>query len=240
MPSREEPEGWGADPLSSFLLEAQKNGYAAFTQLRGPFTKLARIAALFREAVDQVDRSADYVPALFLLRAHASYLGGVRLALSGQLAEAYMVLRGALESALYGLHLAIHPGLAETWLKRGSSEQWRKQSKKEFTFRRANESLRSQDPVLAAAAEELYERAIDFGGHPNSPAFLQSLGIKDSLEGRRLELNYLTVERVAHDLCLKSAAQVGVVCLRVFGLIYRERFEISGLAMKVEKEAGTL
>ena len=59
--------------------------------------------------IDNVPNSSDFFPTLCLLRAHAAYFAAVRLSISGQVAEAYMVIRKCIENALYGFYLSKNP-----------------------------------------------------------------------------------------------------------------------------------
>ena len=87
--------------------------------------------------------------------------------MSGQAAETYASLRLCLENGLYGLYPSQHPGSRETWLRRHDSDQAKQRVRSEFTIRNLFDSLRGLDTKEAAVAEQLYERCIDYGAHPN-------------------------------------------------------------------------
>jgi hypothetical protein len=240
MAKRAEPAGWGQDPMGAFLLAAQENGYAAFQSLSGPYRKLASIDSMFREALANLDRSPDWLPTLFLLRAHSSYLGAVRIALSGQIAESFMLMRGVLESSLYGYRLAREPSLAEIWLKRGDSAAIEREVREKFAWGAVRRALEAESKRIAELAHELYQRCLDHGGHPNSGAFLHSLEIEEAGSERRLRLAYLTDNEATLQFVLKSVAQIGVLSLMVARLIFKERFEIIGLSERIDRESSTL
>ena len=82
------------------------------------FNRIKDIHLVFQNIANNLDSSKDWFSALFLYRSHAALLGGVRLALSGQVPEAYMVLRGCLENALYGLYISRNSESVVTWLNR--------------------------------------------------------------------------------------------------------------------------
>lgn len=228
------PEGWGQDPLGEFLVASQANGYAAFVRLRKDYDLLSRIDQLFRKAVAHLDNTPDWMPLVFLLRSHSAFLGAVRLAMSGQLAEAYAVLRGALESALYGLHIARHPELARIWLERNESPERRQEVRTTFSAGRLLTALDKENRRVGSAARTLYERTIGYGGHPNEQAIVQSLQVDHEGTKRRIQLNYLTVENTAHCLCLKTVAQVGTCILEIFRLVFSERFDLIGLSVELQ------
>ena len=61
-----------------------------------------KIDNLFRKFI-AVELQGDPFAATLFMNAHASFLAAARLAVSGQTPPTFMALRGALESALYGL-----------------------------------------------------------------------------------------------------------------------------------------
>jgi hypothetical protein len=166
------PPGWGADPLSKFIQDTTDNTYATFQNLKQWYNRLKDIPATFDIAVQNMDRTPNWFASFFLIRSHAAYLAGVRLALSGQIPEAYMVSRGSLECALYGLYVARNPLIQETWLRRDEDELSRKRVREEFKAGNLFKLLELEDGRLRSIAGDLYERTIDYGGHPNQQALL--------------------------------------------------------------------
>jgi len=227
---RKIPPGWGDDPLSKFIQDAIDNTYATFHNLKFPYNRLRDIHIVFNTIANHIDRTPNWFAAFFLIRSHAAFLGAVRLALSGQVPEAYMVLRGCLENALYGLYVTRNPSSQETWLRRHDNEESKKKIKNEFKVSNLLSLLENEDPRLRDIANELYERTIDYGGHPNERAFF-SVAKKKSDESKTIiQLAYLIGNEPALQLCLKSCAQIGVCALSIFQKIYKERFDILGLS----------
>ena len=120
----EVPKDWGQDPLSEFIETTRENTIATFANLAASVQPIAR-HSLFSIAISSknLNNSPDWFSAFFVLRAHASYLGRVRFALSGQVFETYMVLRGCLENALYGFYFHRNPASQETWLRRSDDNK---------------------------------------------------------------------------------------------------------------------
>jgi len=228
-PALKPPEEWAHDPLSAFIETARQNIFATFANLKSPYNRLRDIDRLFVRATENLHGlrdDADLLPATFLLRAHSSYRGACQLALSGQLPEAYMVLRGCLENSLYGLFLYTHPEKAETWPRRSDDDASKRKVKAEFQVGPMLSLLDSKDAVTGKAVHGLYELTIDFGAHPNELALTSNARAENAKGARRFELSYLTGDSTALRLCLKTTAQVGVGGLRIFRLIFRERFEL--------------
>jgi len=122
----------GQDKLSAFIDGARRNTFATFANLRGIYTLLEEINEAFFKFNENLLNPSDPFAAFFSLKAHSSYLGSVRLSTSGQLPEAYMVLRGCLENSLYGFYFHRKPESGKTWLRRHEDEESRRRVRDEF------------------------------------------------------------------------------------------------------------
>ncbi len=227
------PTGWAEDKVSEFLEVSQQNSFATFANLQTFFGQVVTLDALFRQALENFGRPNDWLPGVFLLRTHAAFLGAVRLGVSGQLPETYMVLRSCIESALYALHIEKETSRAQIWVRRAESEEDRKKAKAEFTARRVFDTLKGVDVPTHDVVKYLYEQTIDHGAHPNERAFLSNMGLTDTGEAFRLELRYLSGDTPAFRLCLKSLLQVVVAALTVFQFIAPEKSAILGISDKL-------
>lgn len=177
-----------------------------------------------------MNNSRAWFAGFFLLRSHASYLGGVRLSGSGQLPEAYMVLRGCLENALYGLFLHNNPELRSVWLRRHEDKTSKRRVKEEFKIGPMLDLVKARDALTGRTARCLYDRTIDHGAHPNERALSSVLRQTENANSVRFDVNYLSdASTPALALCLKTTAQVGICNLRIFRLVIPERFTILGL-----------
>ena len=228
------PPGWGDDPLSKFIQGTTDNTYATFDNLKEWYNRLSDINAFFGDATQNMDRAQDWFAAFFLFRAHSAYLAGLRLALSGQVPEAYMVLRGTLECALYGLYVARKPSVSEIWLRRDEDEVSRRKVRKEFKVANVFQVLELEDQKLRKIAGNLYERTIDYGGHPNQQAFLSVMKQQSNDSKITFQSAYMIGNEDALHLCLKSCAQIGICALSIFRLVFRERFDILGISQNLE------
>ncbi len=82
------PPGWGDDEVTRFIDVARDNTLATFHNLRPEFAGLVRADSAYREIFAR--RCADgWVGQVFAMRSHAAWLGAVRMAMSGQVVEAY-------------------------------------------------------------------------------------------------------------------------------------------------------
>jgi hypothetical protein len=235
MPITEIPPDWDRDALSEFIETARHNTFATFVNLLREYSVLKNIHELYKYAIDNLINTPEWFAAFFLLRAHSAYLGGVRLAISGQCAETYMVLRGCIEAAIYGLYLSRNKNSQETWLSRHNNEESLKRVKKEFKIVNLFNFLKTVDPKNYNTATLLYERTIDYGAHPNELALTSLLKKTDEGDMIKFNLNYLSGYTPAFHLSLKTTAQVGLCSLYIFKNVYSDRFKILGLSEKLDK-----
>lgn len=225
----EPPRGWAADAITEFIDNAHLNSFATFANLRPEYAKVSEVDGVFRRLIDSLINTADWFAAFFLLRAHSAFLTASHLAMSGQAAETYASLRLCLENGLYGLYLSRNPASRETWLRRHDDETAKRRVRAEFTMRNLFDTLRVADANEARVAEELYERCIDYGAHPNERALTQSLRTETGPDVVNFQIIYLTADPLVFRVCLRSAAQVGVSVLGIFRLVFRERFDLTDL-----------
>jgi hypothetical protein len=208
---------------------------ATFANLPAEYRRLADIDAGFRLIGENLKNPDDWFVPLFLLRAHSSFLGAAHLALAGQLPEAYMLLRGSIENAVYAFYFHKTPDSHERWLRRHDSDKTKRIVQGEFRIRALLRLLSKHDETLGSIADQLYERAIDFGGHPNERALSQVLKLSETEADRLLHVNYLSGHTVAFQSCLKSTAQVGVLVLKVFQKVFPERYDLLGLSERLKE-----
>lgn len=227
------PAGWGEDTLSQFIDMSRNNIYASFANLREEYRRLSDIDAGFRLLVDHLKNPGDWFAALFLLRAHSSYLAGAQVALAGQLPETHMLLRGSIESCLYAFYFHQRPASRDTWLRRHDSDAARKLVRDEFKIAALFRLLKEQDKRLGAIGQELYDNSIDFGGHPNERSLSQVLKVSKDGAERHFHVNYLTGHTVGMELCLRRSAQSGVFALKVFQQIFPDRYDLIGLSERL-------
>lgn len=231
----EPPRGWAADPITEFIDNTRLNSFATFANLRAEYAKLAEIDRVFRRLIDTLINTEDWFAAFFLLRAHSAFLAGSHLAMSGQAAETYASLRLCLENGLYGLYLSRNPASRETWLRRHDDEAAKRRVRTEFTIRNLFDTLRASDANEARIAEELYERGIDYGAHPNERALTQGLRTEAGPDTVNFQIIYLSADPLVLRVCVRSAAQVGASVLGIFRVVFRERFDLTDLSAELTR-----
>ena len=192
IPVKDSPADWGKDSVSEFIEIARNNMFATFSNLPRQYTVLKDINDLYKYVIDNLINSPEWFAAFFLLRAHSAYLGSVSFAICGQCAETYMVLRGCLEAAIYGLYLSRNKSGQEIWLSRHDNEKSLRRVKGEFQIVKLLNFLESIDLNIYKTTKLLYDRTIDYGAHPNELALTSLLRKTEEESNIHFSLNYLS------------------------------------------------
>jgi hypothetical protein len=173
-----------------------------------------------------LNQSPDFFAGFFLVRTRSTLLAACRHALSGQVGEAYVVLRVCLENALYGLYISGDHQRQQTWLRRHDDETSMNKVKREFTVANVMAHLEAIDKRSAEIAQKLYDTSIDYGGHPNERSITSQVTITSDDNSHNFSASLFSTGDLRHALCLKSTARFGVCCLDIFGHVFRTRYQL--------------
>src|SRR6185503_12453102 len=94
--------------------------------------RLAGVDACFATIAKDWANPKNAVSALLFVRTHGYFRGACEHAMAGQLPETFALTRAVLETAAYGLHIALHPELAEVWMRRHDDIVHERAAKAEF------------------------------------------------------------------------------------------------------------
>jgi hypothetical protein len=226
------PTAWAEDDLSEFLDEAFKNNLATFVRFPVHFEHLQTIDIAFRtlESEILVSELKMMLPSQLMLRSHAAFLGAVRLVASGQLAEAFMVMRGCLETALYAHHLKVDPSVALVYMSRNDGRDALKNFRKNFpSYGKMRDALMVENKNTGETLSELYEITIDFGAHPNPLMLSTNFSMEPGDAGQQ----YFNFNNNAFGLCVTCCARVGMCVLKVFELLHPAEFAAVARTQKI-------
>jgi hypothetical protein len=221
------------DPLSDFFELAAARAAEIVRTFKGEYDHLVAIDDVFVRIQENLYNSKDWFSGLFFLRCHSAWRAAIRLAISGQTTESYVVLRSAIENSLYALYLSRNRSSTETWLSRDESPETLQKVKDEFKISNLLKLLESIDPENHKIAKGLYDRTIDSGGHPNPLALMSNMRIHKTDERISFDQAYLSRDVLSVRACLKSGAQVAICCLSICRNIYRERYDILGITQQL-------
>jgi len=238
--NEKKPLAWGDDPLSSFFADAEYNDRVTSLKLEDIYTLLQKIHGAFQrvgETVEKDKREELLVPRFLMIRTHSAFLAAIRLAMSGQLSESYSVLRAAIEQAWYALHISKDPqptNRAKVWLCRNDNQASKSKCKKEFTISNVRSTHESLDTITANQLQQLYETMIDYGAHPNQSGMLMAMSMTEKEKEINYKVGILFPETVPLITTLRMAVAVAVGALKVFQLIFTERFKIMRLDEEIK------
>ncbi len=234
------PSKWAADSLSDHIDAAFGNSLATFVHKKPQYSILLTVDNCFLEITQNLSVTGELLEPLFLIRSHSAFRAGCQLAMSGQCTESFCVFRSCLEFALYGLSIAKNKSLGEIWLHRHRDDESNKQVRREFSYRAVISVLKDVDPELCKTVNMLYERTIDFGGHPNERSITSNITMNMDDGDALIKQYYLLGDTLALDHGLKSAAQIGLSSLYIFRHIFREKFDILDVTTTLDQLRGHL
>jgi hypothetical protein len=223
------PPGWGKDELSKFLQETHQQQYATFHNKREATGRLIAIDELFVRASAGWLNPRSEIAAMLLLRCHAATRAASGEAMAGQAVESYRQCRGMMENAAYAVHIHRNPPLGTVWLNRHVDEAGMRASKSAFQQVQVLRSVKAANVHAAARFEELYQRAIDFGGHPNERSVTGNMQMVEKPDRREMVAIMLHGDDVAFNAALKSVAQCALVSLEMLQVVFNARFELLGI-----------
>jgi len=221
--------------LSHFIGLAQQNEHASFANKKNAYRLISNIDDIYHGLGENLINTKQVIPAMLYLRAHSAYRAGVRLALSGEVAESFLLGRSCIEYSLYAFHISSTQEAGTIWLQRHESEEIRKQCRREFTHKNVLATLQSVDSDLAELVADKYEQSIDFGGHPNERAVTSALQFIETDKGINLKQLYLVGDSPSLDHGLQNIADVGLAGLYILRRIWPERFNILGITEKLKR-----
>jgi hypothetical protein len=238
---------WSDDPLSSVLATAQYNERVTTLKLPGAYELLQRVHAVFEQVrtITEHESTPNLLPVRILMaRARGAWLAAVSLALRGQTVEAYPLVRAVIENAWYALHIAKDPARpaarAIIWLCRDDDEDAEKRCRNEFTVANVRATHEALDANNAARCRALYDESIEQGAHPNERGALTALRRSEDGQTINFQAVLLTDDWKVIALVLKNATESALSALKVFRLIFWERFALTGLGDDIDKLIGQL
>lgn len=235
------PLEWGNDLLSAFFKDAEHNARVTAQSFPEVYDLLSRVHALlkrFDEMIEKDNREEFLVARFLMLRSRSSFLAAVRLAMSGQISEVFPVLRPAIESTWYALHIAKDPkGTERTqiWLRRNDGATAKKRCKTEFMVAKVRETHETLDANTAKGLRRVYENLIDFGAHPNPLGVMISMRKSESDKRGDFRVGRLHAEDLVILFALRMAVQVAIYALKTFQLVFPERFTLAKIDLEIEK-----
>jgi len=230
------PPGWGNDELSRFIDLTHYEQLAIFATKKPQYAIIKTIDDCYKKIADNLINTKDITAANFLYRSHSAYRGGAVLALATQVNECFPLMRVCVECAGYALHIFDNKevededeNLEKIWENRHRDKESLNNCRNCFNHSKIIQTVKAKDKKLAEVYNFIYQRAIDFGSHPNEMAVFGSMSIEKVESGVFFKHYYLHGDSLNTDHALISLARAGLCSLFVFQHIFKARFEILGL-----------
>ena len=227
--------------LAWYLGNAAHHEQANMLRFPDIFALLEQEHAALYSALTAVQGSGDslrMVPRFFLMRAYSSWLAATRLALSGQVVDAFMPLRGAIEASWYALHVHEDPEPAsfqrlKAWADH--TDKGAKRRRSEFSIGNVRKTHEARDPEVASIFGRLYAETIELGAHPNPEAIFGVLTEEDTDDGTKLTLQVVTTDQRLIVAALKHVVDIGIGTLKTFRLIFEEEFQAAHIERDIDR-----
>jgi hypothetical protein len=227
-----EAEQWADHPFAHFLAAAWRNTVRSFSRQRAHYETLAEVDGVFRDLIGHVGDSPERLAGSMLIRAHGSLLAASSLALSGQVAESYALMRNCLRSALQGVFLAGDAERQRIWAARADDDQAAQRMRSTFAQGAMLDHLREIDAATAAIYERLQQRTIDRGAHPNAYGNFVHQADEQPVDFSRA---YLVTDDEVQRMALRTVAQVGICVLSIFYYVYGDQYREQKLDGRLAK-----
>jgi hypothetical protein len=234
---RARPDVWNGRALFSFIEDCWNNSIAAVGNKNLVALRLVKIDEVFDNfhKVVKPTSVAQLIPAFLFMRSFSAFRASVMVSLSLP-TDGFALQRSCLENAGYARLIGDDSARAEAWLRRDEDKASKKLIRDTFTQSAIHNSIAAKDVKLSQIYQELYERCIDFGAHPNEKAVTLGL-VRGSLKTQNIQFRLLPGDGLELDHSLRTAAQVGICVLKVFRTIFNIQFDSEGLSEQLEQAA---
>jgi hypothetical protein len=233
------PPGWGVDDLSKFWETARSNQFGTFVNKRRIYDRLVAIDRAFVEVSKKWTNPQSELAAMLFLRCHSAFRAATGHAAAGQAVKSYIMSRAELEFAAYALHIYRNSDLGMVWLNRHQDEASMQAARNAFSHRKIQATITAANRHAGARFEELYQRTIDFGGHPNERSVTGNISMLEEPERRVMLAIFLHGDGPALNMALKTSAQCGICSLEILQGVFNALFELLGInAAMIELRKG--
>ena len=177
------------------------------------------------------------------LRSQYTYKAAAGMTLGGQFSESFVLMRSCLEYAGYATLIFSDPRLEEVFLNRHADEASKNTQRRTFgNIDQISKAIAGFDQKLSEIFKDMYDRSIDFGGHPNPHAMIGLMNINkdDDEQLTSISTFALAVHPKVIEFAMHKVAQVGLTSLCIFENMFKEKFELLGIWAKIDalKESG--
>jgi hypothetical protein len=223
------------DNLVPFFDLVASNQKASIRNFPKQYELLRRVNICLSAPGQKLVNPKPFMCAILFLRCQYAYKAAAGMSLSGQAVEAFVMARSCLEYAGYALAIFNDPSLEPIFSNRHVSAADMEAQRQAFRISGIRDVIKSFDSKLEAIFTELYQRAIDFGGHPNPHATFSAMTIEEKDSDTFISAVALMTDPKILQHTMKSVAQSGLTALFIFQHIFKAKFELLGIRAEMDK-----
>lgn len=227
------------DNLEQFFQKLRSNQSANKELFADWYAKIKSINDCFAIAGKNLIDPRPIISGILFSRCQYAFKTSAGMALAGQATEVFVMLRSVLEYTGYALAIFDDPTLENVWIERHVDPEKLKRQRDAFKISNVRDVIKKYDSKLKDIYDELYERTINFGGHPNPHAVFVSMRMDSEKGEPSLFSLAISSDPKSIQHALKSTAQVGFTALHIFQHIYKEKFELLGIREVIERLRST-
>lgn len=229
------PKGWGQDTLTQYIDTFRANQLATFANKRSDVIDLTTVDSMFHTLISGAINPRPMLPMNFLARAHSAFLAATGAVMAGQFYEAHALLRVCLEQGGYAHYIGGDQARWELWMARHDGPDQKKRVRETFTYGNIYRHIKAADTALGTIYDQLYERVIDYGGHPNERGYSLSSSIETTEDGgMQFNTIYLHNGDLQLSAGIRTTIQIGLCVLKIASIIYPHRVQAIGIKHKIE------
>jgi hypothetical protein len=228
--------------LEAFIEAVYKNQQGNRVRYPEQYRLIQRVDKCFIDASKHLSYAKPLFTGPLFLRSHYAYKTAASMTLAGQVPESFVMMRSCLEYAGYALAIFTEPSLLadaprreEVFVNRHADDASMKAQKEEFAIENIHKTIAVHDQTLANIFRFLYNRAIDYGAHPNPNGMFTAMNVeKEDEKLTSITTLALTTEPLPLLFTMKSVAQSRLTSLYIFKQMFKAKFELLGIRIEMD------
>ena len=202
-----------------------------FEELWDSFQLLDEVWQREIENVWRPEKKTQILPAMLLIMAHGKCRIAAELAFSGCLADAWSIMRTAIECGAHARRIHLKPELTSTWLSKDDGEDQAELFKREFWYEKKNRLFEGLDSLY-----EYWQLYSEWGSHSTAAIMALRTKSEERPEGMHVEVSYLEGDESRMALSLHWLLDAGWLVENVLFEMFKGRFQFDALLLERRKK----
>lgn len=127
------------------------------------------------------------------------------------------------------------PLFSEIWINRKNSNEDENKCRNVFKYCNVMNNLKELNTELGDICNDLYNKCIDYGAHPNEPGLSSQLRITKSQDFLQYDILHLTSDPKIISYHLKFICDVTILILKILYLIIPNQLNKSNISDKINR-----